>query len=162
MNTAAEFPLYVYCSPGKGRLTQQNPTICYFVVFTLSLPPKEQLNMIIMTIIYYQSSHLFSAELSNLHRFPDDSSLQLYEVTDEKTRVQSKVMLLGGERTTSQAKIIWLQRLNQEIQEEKKKSLSKLFSCPQMFTKNLSTYPPQNFPITFKTANYHLISEKVW
>lgn len=121
MNTAAEFPLYVYCSPGKGRLTQQNPTICYFVVFTLSLPPKEQLDMIIMTIIYYQSSHVFSAELSNLHRFPDDSSLQLYEVTDEKTRVQSKVMLLGGERTTSQAKIIWLQRLNQEIQEEKKK-----------------------------------------
>lgn len=121
MNTVAEFPLYAYCSPGKGRLTQQNPTICYFVVFTLSLPPKEQLNMIIMTIIYYQSSHLFSAELSNLHRFPDDSSLQLYEVTDEKTRVQSKVMLLGGERTRSQAKIIWLQRLNQEIQEEKKK-----------------------------------------
>lgn len=149
MNTAAEFPLYVYCSPGKGRLTQQNPTICYFVVFTLSLPPKEQLNMIIMTIIYYQSSHLFSAELSNLHRFPDDSSLQLYEVTDEKTRVQSKVMLLGGERTTSQAKIIWLQRLNQEIQEEKKKKPFKtIFLSTDVYKEPLNLSPPK-FPYYF-------------
>ena len=65
--------------------------------------------------MYYQSSHPFSAELINLHRFPDDSSLYLQEVTDEKTRAQSKVMLLAGKGTRSQTKIIWFQGLNQEM-----------------------------------------------
>ena len=114
-NIGVGFPLDAYGYPGRSRLTQQNPTVCSFVVFILSLPPEEQLNMTIKTTMYYQSSHPFSAELINLHLFPDDFSLYLYEVTDEKTRVQFKVMLLAGKGTRSQTKIIWFQGLNQEM-----------------------------------------------
>lgn len=153
MNVVVEFPLDAQSSPGRSRLPWQNPTVCYFVVFTLSLPPEGQLNIIIMTIIYYQSSHPLSAQLSDLHRLSDDSSLQLLEVTDEKTRVSSKVMLLVREGARIQAKFIWLQGLNQEIQEEKNQSLKTGF-LPSGVNKeigndNLSTVAWKIFPITF-------------
>ena len=114
LNIGAGFPLDAFGYPGRSRLTQQSPTICSLVVLSLSLPPEEQLNLTTKTTMYSQSSHPFSAELINLHLFPDDFSLYLYEVTDEKTRVQSKVMLLAGKGTRSQTKILWFQGLNQE------------------------------------------------
>lgn len=90
---ATECPSDARCSPGKSRLGLLSKTSKFTLLSSLSLPPEEQLNVIIMITMYYQSSHPFRTELSNLNQFSDDPSLQFYAVTDEKIRVQCKVML---------------------------------------------------------------------